>query len=129
VASVVKRITAAGSPSEAAEALLRVADNLAEQGHSEAALEYFARTEELIPPDDHFLTTTYHSRVGWRLVGLVRHGEAERHFREAVRLNPWAAKSRRGLGIVLLAKGYVLGAEREIRRADALASELQLQLV
>ena len=122
VSRAVNRIENSGSPIEAADALTRLADNLAAIGHPEEAMKCFARAEELFGPNDHYSLLDYHNRLGWCLARLGRHSEADPHFRAAIRLNPWPASSHYGLGITLLAQGDT-AAEREMLTADALAPD------
>jgi tetratricopeptide (TPR) repeat protein len=121
VKSAMDLIAVVGTKADAAESFERLAKNLSHSGYPELALECFARAETLLPREEHFIHLRYNNDLGWCLANIGRHREAEPHFREAVRLNPWLETARRGLGIALLAQGDTGGAERELMAADALA--------
>lgn len=117
---VARHIVASGTPAEAAHALVGLAHNLSSLKNDSEALGFFDRAAALLPAADDFLRMEYHFCLGDRLIDLCRHAQAERHFRECLRLDPWLDLGHRGLGIVLLGLGRPAEAEREIRVADSL---------
>jgi tetratricopeptide (TPR) repeat protein len=123
------RIATVGTPSEAACSLLQVAANLGDIGQPVIALEAFGRAKALIPGDAHFLLNQYHIQFGKFLLKGGRPREAETHYRESLRLDPWRDATHRGLGIVLLALGDIRGAEAAILTAAALSAWVECRIV
>ena len=115
-------ISTAGTRADAVTALVNLADNLGIRGHEERARVCFDKAAKLLAGADDFAQRHFHNRFAWRLVLDGWHKEAERRFREAIRIDPWFDNSHRGLGIAFLGQGKIEAAEREIMTAEMLRS-------
>jgi tetratricopeptide (TPR) repeat protein len=106
-----------------ADASLRVAALLDQQGKFQEAQEYYRRVQIAQPQDPDL-----HCNLGYSLYLQNRWPEAEATLRQAIALNPDHQRARINLGLVLVRLGRGEEALAEFRKAGCSQTEAHLNL-